>query len=100
MISPNTLATFDTSYLTRLVILCHEKKVRAELDGIPDGRVKIAIWQRKEHYQGASIWHYHPDIVEAVREHTHDKNLKNLRYPRSVASEYKLGDIHFEEEYD
>lgn len=58
------LSTYDPDYLTRLVLLAHDRCVRAEL--VPGGprRVRIAIWQRNTR-EGSSMVR-HPTIEQAL----------------------------------
>lgn len=41
------LATFDSDDLTRLVLLAHEKCIRAQVESGGPNRLRIAIWGRK-----------------------------------------------------
>lgn len=64
-------STYDGDLLTRLVFLCHDKHVRAELRDGGFGRIKIIITPRdREGY----IFERHPTIGEALenwRENGH-----------------------------
>lgn len=58
-----SLATFDFDGLTRLVLLAHDRCVRAELVAGGPGRVGIAIWQRRARTGG--MGERHPTIEQA-----------------------------------
>lgn len=60
------LATFDFNNLTRLVFLCHDRCVRAELNQGAPGRVKISIWQRDS--RDGDICERHPTIEQALAD--------------------------------
>lgn len=60
-----TLATYDGDMLTRLVFLCHEMKVRAEICSSGPHLVKIALHRRKDE---GSMYERHPSLIEAVND--------------------------------
>jgi hypothetical protein len=57
-------ATFDFDNLTRLVFLCHDRCVRAEIVQGGPGRIGIAIWKR--HGRNSPIYDSHPTIKTAL----------------------------------
>lgn len=60
-------ATFDFDYLTRLVILAHDRCIRAELVPGGPGRIGIALFKRKG--REGSINERHPTLAQAVEKH-------------------------------
>lgn len=61
----NGLATFDFSQLTKLVFLCHEARIRADISPKGFRHVEITLSQRS--HEG-SISLRHPDLDEAVSD--------------------------------
>lgn len=59
-----TFATVDPNRLTRLVLMCHDRCIRAELVNGGPNRVRIAIWQRGTR-EGSSMVK-HPTMEEAL----------------------------------
>lgn len=57
------LSTFDKGDLTLLVLLCHEARIRLEIDPAGPHRLRLSFWQRS-HEGGLS--ERHPSIDEAV----------------------------------
>ena len=57
-------ATFDFAYLTRLVIMAHNRCIRVELDSSGPGR--IAIVMHKRHSRTGSVHSRHPTIEQSV----------------------------------
>lgn len=61
--SAGDLSTFDFNTLTRLVLMAHDRCIRASvLPGGP-GKIKIAIWQRQ---RTGSYSQRHPTLEEAL----------------------------------
>ncbi|MCK9570813.1 hypothetical protein M0R72_17825 [Candidatus Pacearchaeota archaeon] len=58
-----SVATFDFDDLTRLVLLAHEKCIRAQIEQGGPNRVKIAIWKRERE---GSLFERHPTIEQAI----------------------------------
>lgn len=61
------LATYDSDMLTRLVLLAHDKIVRAAIEQSGPRMVKICIWGRANR-DGKHCWERHPTIEEALGE--------------------------------
>lgn len=59
------LSTFDFDYLTRLVVMAHDRCIRAEIIASGPQRVGIALFQR--HKRDGDISQRHPTIEDAVR---------------------------------
>lgn len=59
------LDTFDFDRLTKLVFLCHEARIRCELDGCGPHLIRMSFWQRAA---TGDISHRHPNLEEAVAE--------------------------------
>lgn len=57
------MATFDGQVLTTLVLLCHEARIRLDIDPHGFGYLKLQFWQRQ--HEGC-IGTRHPNIDEAV----------------------------------
>jgi hypothetical protein len=60
-----SMATFDFNELTRLVLLAHERCIRAEISQGGPNRLRIAIWKRER--EGA-MHERHPTIEQAIEE--------------------------------
>jgi len=58
-----SFATYDGDLLTRLVLMCHQYAVRAEVENGGPGRIKIKIWQRQRE---GKLYERHPDIHTAI----------------------------------
>lgn len=58
------LSTFDFDYLTRLVIMAHDRCIRAEIIASGPGRVGVALFKR--HTREGSINQRHPTIETAI----------------------------------
>jgi hypothetical protein len=58
-----SLSTFDTDDLTRLVLLAHEKCIRAQVEQGGPNRLRIAIWKRE---RGGRMYERHPTIEQAI----------------------------------
>ncbi len=59
------LATFDFDYLTRLVVLAHDRCIRVEVMQGGPGRVGVALWKRKG--RDGFISDRHPTIEDAIK---------------------------------
>jgi len=57
------LATFDGDDLTRLVILAHDRCIRAQVEQGGPNRLRIAIWKRARE---GSTYERHPTIEQAI----------------------------------
>lgn len=60
------MATYDFNYLTRLVILAHDRCIRAELVAGAPGRVGVALFKR--HGRPGDIMSSHPTIEKAIAD--------------------------------
>lgn len=60
------IATYDYSFLTRLVFLAHDRCVRASVQNGGPRRIKIVIWQRDK--REGSMYERHPTIAAALDE--------------------------------
>lgn len=58
-----TLATVDSSLLTSLVFLCHDKCIRCEISARSPGRFELMFHRRQREGQ---IWERHPTIEQAL----------------------------------
>jgi len=60
------MATFDFVQLTMLVFLCHEARIRVQIEGVAPHRLRLSFWQRvsKEENDNTACWH--PNLDEAV----------------------------------
>lgn len=64
IITSKDFATYDFNHLTKLVLLSHERCIRAEIDGCNKfGSIRIAIWKRQRE---GDIMKRHPTIEEAI----------------------------------
>jgi hypothetical protein len=64
-----SMATFDGNLLTRLVVLCHDRMIRAEVKGAGPGYLKVSFSPRTVR-EGGEYWKRHPTMegaVEAIR---------------------------------
>lgn len=61
----DSLATWDFAALTRLVFLCHEARIRADIS--PKGFRHVEIMLSERSHEGAMSWR-HPDLDEAVKD--------------------------------
>lgn len=60
-----SLATFDFARLTAFVFLCHEARVRGEVDPNGPRGLRLAMWPRKS---AGRIAERHPNLAEAVAD--------------------------------
>jgi len=61
----NDMATFDSDKLTLLVFLCHEARIRCQIDATGPKRIQLSFFQRKAEGRGSVR---HPNLDEAVKE--------------------------------
>jgi hypothetical protein len=61
------LATFDFDYLTRLVILAHDRCIRVEVVQGAPGRVGLALFKRTE--REGPMHSRHPTMEQAIANH-------------------------------
>lgn len=59
------LATTDFWHLTHLVILCHDRCIRCEIDARSPGRLELMFHQRQRE---GKVWERHPTIEEAIEQ--------------------------------
>lgn len=59
----NGLATFDFNQLTMLVFLCHEARIRCEIEDGGPRMLRLSFWQRS--HEGM-MGQRHPSLAEAV----------------------------------
>ena len=60
------LATFDSNYLTRLVLMAHDKCIRVDVSPISFCYLRIAIWKRQN--RDGNWSEKHPTIETALKE--------------------------------
>jgi hypothetical protein len=60
------LATFDFEQLTKLVFLCHEARIRVQIESSGPKYLKLSFWQRVSPQENPNIACYHPSLDEAV----------------------------------
>lgn len=58
------LSTFDFDYLTRLVVLAHDRCVRVEIGSSGPGRIALILHKRKG--RGGDVYSRHPTIEQAI----------------------------------
>lgn len=63
------LGTWDYNDLTRLVILCHDRMLRCQIDGLAPGYLRLAFHKRTQR-EGANSKR-HPTIEQAVADTRH-----------------------------
>jgi len=59
------LATWDFNQLTQLVVLCHDRAIRLEINGAANGYLKLMFHPRKR--KGLSIYSKHPTLEENTK---------------------------------
>ncbi len=59
------LATYDLGQLTALVVLAHDRCIRAELGGVAPGLVRLYL-HRRSNRDGHSQWDRHPALENHV----------------------------------
>lgn len=67
------MATFDFSFMTRLVLLSHDCAVRSKVQQGGARRLKICIWQR---IRDGNSYERHPTIEEAIKTWRKEFNVK------------------------
>lgn len=75
------MATYDFDQLTKLVFLCHEARIRGQLDAHTRGYYRVSFWQRPAE---GGINTRHPNLDEAVasfREYLPDSHRIIYRAP-------------------
>lgn len=60
-----SMCTFDSSMLTKLVLMAHKYAVRVEVNPSGPGMLKVCITQRK---RDGSMFERHPDIETAIKD--------------------------------
>lgn len=60
------LATFDNDTLTRLVILCHDRALRCEIEGRGPQTLQLMFHQRQRDGQ---MYERHPTMEQAIAAH-------------------------------
>lgn len=68
-----TLSTFDFNGLTRLVVLCHDRCIRAEIVQSGPGRIGVVL--HKRHKREGSVCERHPTMEEAIAMHRPTRKL-------------------------
>ncbi len=58
------LATYDAHALTDLVILCHDRRIRLEIN--PNMRTLLLRFHQRRSRSGGSVWERHPTIEAAI----------------------------------
>jgi hypothetical protein len=58
-------ATFDSDYLTKLVVCAHEYCVRVEISSSGPGRIKLRLHKREG--RKGRLWQRHPTIEDAIK---------------------------------
>jgi len=66
--SGNGLATFDSNYLTRLVLMAHDKCIRVDVSPISFRYMRITIWKRQN--RDGNFSERHPTIETAIQDYT------------------------------
>jgi hypothetical protein len=61
----NTVATFDFNELTKLVFLCHEARIRCEIESAGPRKLRMSFWQRQPE---GPFQKRHPNLDEAVAD--------------------------------
>lgn len=60
------LATFDFMPLTTLVFLCHDARIRLQIEPAGPRGLRLSFWQRRA---TGSMSQRHPDLEEAIADH-------------------------------
>ena len=72
-----SFCTYDADLLTRLVVLCHDTRLRCELKAAAPGWLRLVFYKRTQ--RDGSIFERHPTIEEAIkiaRDQTHTKGAR------------------------
>jgi len=68
------MATYDFDRLTKLVVMAHDRCIRAEIHPASSGKFKLAIWKRQRE---GSMSEKHSTMEEAItRVRSYDKYYK------------------------
>lgn len=59
----DSLETWDFDRLTRFVFLCHEARIRGEIEGGGFHSLRLSFWPRTN---SGTVWSRHPNLDEAV----------------------------------
>ena len=79
------LATFDSSELTRLVVLCHDRAIRLEIEGCGPYRMRL-IFHRRDARAG-ELWERHPEMEEHIDSIRNAIGLGVVESPGGAAQE-------------
>ena len=82
------LATWDFNQLTMLVFLCHEARIRCEIEAVAPHVMRLSFWQRGE---DGNMSTRHPNLAEAVE--SFQKALPaehNIRYENRERADFYL----------
>jgi hypothetical protein len=60
------MASFDFNQLTMLVFLCHEARIRVQVESAGPKRMRLSFWQRAAPEENGGMACYHPSLDEAV----------------------------------
>lgn len=60
------MATFDFNYLTRLVVLAHDRCIRVAVVASAPGRIGLVLFQR--HGRTGMMYERHPTMEDAVNQ--------------------------------
>lgn len=58
-------ATYDFDLMTRIVLLSHDKHIRASIHGKSRHRIEIVVWKRDRTHD--QRWGHHPTMEEALK---------------------------------
>lgn len=61
-----SLSTFDFCNLTTLVFMCHDARIRLEIEPANMKCLRLSFWQRQH---DGRIFNRHPDLDEAIADH-------------------------------
>lgn len=61
-----SMATFDNSYLTRLLFACHDACVRLQI--VQGGPYRFGLMLHKRHKREGSLYERHPTIEQALAD--------------------------------
>lgn len=65
-----SFSTHDFDWLTRAVIMSHQRLIRFEIAPSGPGMLKLLFHKRAPHREGASLWHYHPSVDDLIKRLT------------------------------
>ena len=66
-----TLATFDFNHLTCLVVMAHDRCIRAEI--VPSGPRMVGLMLHRRHKRDGSMFERHPTIEEHIEKIRHGR---------------------------